>query len=105
MTEVVRIGQVNDLPVGAAMVIEAGERRICVARCVDGYHAIDDRCSHEDESLSEGNIDPDNLEIECWKHGSIFSLETGEAITLPATQPVQVFEVDVHEDEVSVVVP
>ncbi|SVD83361.1 uncharacterized protein METZ01_LOCUS436215, partial [marine metagenome] len=52
-------------------------------------YALDDICSHEDVSLSEGEVDIDECALECWKHGSLFSLETGEALSLPATKSVK----------------
>ena len=54
---------------------------------------IGDRCSHADESLSEGDLWIDECEIECPKHGSTFDLRTGEPQALPATEPVPVYEV------------
>ena len=63
---------------------------------------IGDRCSHADYSLSEGEIYADEREIECWKHGSTFSLETGEPQSLPATQSVPTYRV--HIDDGNVVV-
>jgi 3-phenylpropionate/trans-cinnamate dioxygenase ferredoxin subunit len=50
--------------------------------------------------LSEGEVICDSKEIECWKHGSTFSLETGEPQTLPATQPVPVYDIRVEGDDV-----
>jgi len=47
-----------------------------------------DRCTHGDVSLSGGIVDPDECTLECPKHGSEFSLETGEALSLPALKPV-----------------
>jgi 3-phenylpropionate/trans-cinnamate dioxygenase ferredoxin subunit len=105
MGSVVPIGRADQIPIGSAVVVQVGGRRICVARCVDGFHAIDDTCSHEAEPLSEGDMDPETCEIECWKHGSVFSLETGEALSPPANHSVQVFEVAIEDDEVSVIVP
>ena len=64
-----------------------------VVRIGDDFYAIGDTCSHADFSLSEGDVWADELEIECPKHGSTFSLTTGEPQTLPATQPVPVYEV------------
>ena len=58
------------------------------------------RCTHQDFSLSEGEVDEDEREIECWKHGSTFSLETGEPQSLPATKPVPVYDVRVDGDDV-----
>ena len=52
-------------------------------RIGDDFHAIGDRCTHADISLAEGEVDEDDCTIECWKHGSTFSLETGEPQTMP----------------------
>ncbi|HEX2118978.1 MAG TPA: non-heme iron oxygenase ferredoxin subunit, partial [Acidimicrobiales bacterium] len=71
-------------------------------RLGDDFYAIGDRCSHADYSLSEGEIWPDEKEIECWKHGSTFSLVSGEPQSLPATQPVPVYTVRVEGDDVFV---
>ena len=46
----------------------------------------------------------DSHEIECWKHGSVFSLETGAPATFPATQPVPVFDARVVDGMIEVVV-
>jgi 3-phenylpropionate/trans-cinnamate dioxygenase ferredoxin subunit len=51
-------------------------------------------------SLSEGDVDPDDVEIECVRHGSTFSLVTGEAMSLPATKPTPVYRVEVIDGDV-----
>ncbi|MCX6500932.1 MAG: non-heme iron oxygenase ferredoxin subunit [Microbacterium sp.] len=61
-------------------------------------HAIGDTCTHGDVSLAEGFVDGDTLE--CWAHGSAFSLRTGRPLNLPAYEPVPVFEVTVDGDDV-----
>ena len=80
-----------DLAPGSATRFEVGGRAIAVIRLGDDVYAIGDTCSHADVSLSEGEVWCDSKEIECWKHGSLFSMETGEPQTLPATQPVPVY--------------
>ncbi len=100
-----RLCGVGDLAVGEARRFDAGGVQICLVRCSDGFRAVADTCSHEDFSLSEGAVDPDACEIECWKHGSAFSLLDGEPLTLPATRPVAVYEVLVDGADVSVVLP
>ena len=75
---------------------------VCVVRLGDDFYAIGDTCSHANVSLSEGEIDPGDKHIECWKHGSRFSLETGEPDCLPATKPVPVYTVKVDGDDVYV---
>ncbi len=71
-------------------------------RIDDDVYAIGDRCSHQDISLSEGEVLVEERQIECWKHGSTFSLETGEPQTLPATRPVPVYAVRVVDGQVEV---
>jgi 3-phenylpropionate/trans-cinnamate dioxygenase ferredoxin component len=77
---------------------------ICVVRFPDKVYAIGDTCSHADISLSEGEVNCDDHEIECWKHGSAFSLRDGEPQTLPATRPVPVYDAFISGDDIVVVV-
>ncbi len=92
----------DELAPGVALRVEIAGRAICVVRCSSGVRAIDDTCSHEDYSLAEGTVDAETCEIECFKHGSLFSLETGEPLTFPATQPVAVHHVEIVGDDVVV---
>ena len=78
--------------------------RIAVVRIDDTYYAIGDTCSHAEVSLSEGEVICESKEIECWKHGSTFSLIDGKPQSLPATRPVPVYDLRVDGDEVSVVI-
>ena len=92
----------EEIPAGAARRFDVGGHRIAVVRIGERFYAVGDRCSHADFSLSEGEVWPEDLEIECPKHGSTFSLVTGEPQTLPATTPVPVYELTVEGDEVFV---
>jgi len=96
---------VKDVETGSARRFDVDGHRLCVVHLGDDYYVIDDTCTHADYSLSEGDIWEDDLEIECPKHGSTFSLETGEPATLPATQPVRVYEVKIDGDDVVVTNP
>ncbi|MEZ5219027.1 MAG: non-heme iron oxygenase ferredoxin subunit [Ilumatobacteraceae bacterium] len=87
---------------GTARKVEAEGRAIAVVRIDDRVYAIGDTCSHADISLSEGEVICETAELECWKHGSAFSLETGEPQTLPATQPVPVYDAAVEDGMVVV---
>lgn len=73
---------------------------VAVVRIGDDVYALGDTCSHADVSLSEGELFCDDREIECWKHGSTFSLVTGEPQSLPATRPVPVFVARVDDGQV-----
>ena len=100
-----RLCALDEIQPGEARRFDVGQNRICVVRIGDDVYALGDRCSHADYSLAEGEVYEDERTIECWKHGSTFSLETGEPQTLPATKPVPVYEVTVNDGDVSVVLP
>ena len=105
MSTPVRLCGVNDVAPGTSRRVDVAGLRIAVVRIGDDWYAIADRCSHADESLSEGDVWTDEREIECPKHGSTFSLLTGEPQTLPATRAVPVYEVRVEGDDVMLVAP
>jgi 3-phenylpropionate/trans-cinnamate dioxygenase ferredoxin subunit len=97
-----RLCAVDDLAPGEARRFEVGRHKICLVRIDDRFYAIGDVCTHADVSLAEGEVFPDELEIECWKHGSSFSLVTGEPSALPATKPEPVYDVTVVDGDVMV---
>jgi 3-phenylpropionate/trans-cinnamate dioxygenase ferredoxin subunit len=100
-----RVCSVKDVEAGSAKRFDVDGQRLCVAHVGDDFYVIDDTCSHADYSLSEGDVWEDEREIECPKHGSTFSLETGDPATLPATQPVRVYDVKIDGDDVVVTMP
>ena len=97
--------RIEEIESGDARRFDVGGLRIALVRIGDDFYAIGDRCTHEDYSLAEGEVWEDELELECPRHGSTFSLTTGEAASLPATTAVPVYEVNVSEGEVAVLVP
>ena len=105
MGEKVVIGSVDDFQNGSAARVDVEGHRIAIVRIGDDFYALGDRCSHADFPLSEGDVYPEDKELECLKHGSTFSLETGKPTTLPATRAVPVYEVLVEEDKVWVLLP
>ena len=81
---------------GDMRTIRAGERAVLVVRLDDGYHAVDDTCTHERCSLGEGWLEDGIVECPC--HGATFDARTGTALTLPATKPLRVYPVRVGPD-------
>jgi 3-phenylpropionate/trans-cinnamate dioxygenase ferredoxin subunit len=106
----VAVLKVDDVKPGSAGRVDIDGHRIAIVRIPnadgpDDWYALGDECSHADYSLSEGDVWEDEREIECPKHGSTFSLESGEPRTLPATQPVPVYTVRIDGDDVLVTLP
>ena len=91
---------------GASELVENQAKRVVVGGVpialvkdsAGDIHAIGDTCTHGDISLSEGFIEGEA--IECWAHGSQFSLLTGEPLNLPAYEPVPVFTVELVDGDI-----
>jgi 3-phenylpropionate/trans-cinnamate dioxygenase ferredoxin subunit len=98
----IAVCKVGDVTPGSAIRVDKDGHRLAVVRIGDDWYALGDRCSHAEASLAEGEVWADECEIECPKHGSAFSLKTGDALTLPATQPVPTYTVRVDGDNVFV---
>ena len=98
----VRACSLSELADAVAHQVDVGGCPVALVRLGDTVYAIGDTCSHAEVSLAEGIVDTDECALECWKHGSLFSLESGEALTLPATRPVPIYVVRVDGDDVFV---
>jgi 3-phenylpropionate/trans-cinnamate dioxygenase ferredoxin subunit len=104
VSELARIAAAKVEP-GTAVRLDGGPDGVCLVRLGDQFYAVSDRCSHANVSLSEGEIDDEECTVECWKHGSTFSLLDGLPQSLPATQPVPVYKVERDGDEIVVSEP
>ena len=104
MAEWIRIGDAATIPRGHAARVDVGDLPIAVFNVNGEFHALDDTCSHAMAALSEGELHPDSCSVECPLHGSQFDLRTGEAVSLPAVEPVRVHRVEGREGELWVAV-
>src|SRR4051794_31470083 len=94
MATEVTVCRLDELPPGAMRLVEVDGRKIGVFHSSDGeLYAIEDRCSHDDGPLAEGEFDAAACTVECPRHGSLFDLRSGRPKTLPAFKPVQIFPV------------
>jgi 3-phenylpropionate/trans-cinnamate dioxygenase ferredoxin subunit len=101
-----RVCGVDDLEQDAALRVVVGGTPVAIVKDANGdIFAIGDTCTHGDISLAEGFVEDagkDGPSLECWAHGSKFSLISGRPLTLPAYQPVPVFKVTVEGSDVLV---
>ena len=97
-----RVCSTTDVAEGAARRFDVDGLRLCVVHLGNDWYAIGDECTHADFSLAEGDVWADECEIECPKHGSTFSLTTGEPQALPATRPVPTYPLHIEGDDVMV---
>ena len=100
----VDIGELSDFAQGVPRQLKVAGRTLVGVRVDGRVFVLDDRCSHEEFSLSEGEVDLETEEIECARHGAMFDLATGEPRSLPATRAVRTFAVEVLDGNVVVAI-
>jgi 3-phenylpropionate/trans-cinnamate dioxygenase ferredoxin subunit len=98
----VDICPVEELPPGAKRVVRWEDLEIGIVNCGGEVLAIEDRCSHDDGDLMEGDVDEDTCTVECPRHGSVFDLRTGKPLNLPAYVPIDTFAVEVDDGVIKV---
>lgn len=102
MAEYQTVASLDELPDGEMKQVSLSGELIGLYRVGDQVFAINDICSHEEAYLTEGEFEPELLEVECPRHGSRFNVENGEVRILPATKPVAAYEVKIEGDLVLV---
>lgn len=98
-----KLGPVSEVPHGSARVFTVAGKRIAVCNVEGKIYAIDDRCTHDNGPLGEGELI--GCEIECPRHGARFDVRTGKALCLPGVGAVETFSVDVRDEQIFVGVP
>jgi 3-phenylpropionate/trans-cinnamate dioxygenase ferredoxin subunit len=100
MTETIDICPVSELPPGSMKLVEWEDLEIGIFNCSGTIYAIEDRCSHDNGTLIDGELNQDDCTVECPRHGSRFDLRTGKPLTLPAYVPVDTFQVTIEDDQI-----
>lgn len=98
----ITVGPVEELPPGSVKIVHAGQVAVGVYNLKGEFYAIEDRCSHDDGPLAEGEFDPDRGVAICPRHGANFDIRTGRPLTLPAYEPVETFPVVVEDGVVKI---
>ncbi len=98
----IEVCPLDELGPGKMRLVPAGPLTVGVFNCDGKLYAIEDRCSHDDGPLAEGDWDPEACVVVCPRHGSRFDLETGIPMSLPAFEAVRTFPVAVRDGVVFV---
>jgi nitrite reductase/ring-hydroxylating ferredoxin subunit len=99
----VSVAKTADLGPGEMTYVEVGDEPVCLINLDGTFYALNDVCTHQEASLSDGTILGD--EIECPLHGGAFEIRTGQPTSFPVVTPVETYQVRVVDDEVQVAVP
>jgi 3-phenylpropionate/trans-cinnamate dioxygenase ferredoxin subunit len=100
MAEFVKVASRGELPPGGKALTEVDGRPIAVFNVDGRFYAVDDVCTHDGGPLAEGVLD--GFEIQCPRHGARFDVRSGEALCLPAFEPVTAHRVEVRGDDIYV---
>ena len=100
MPQVIEVCSLEQLQPGEMRLVEWEDLEIGVFNCAGTVYAIEDRCSHDNGPLVEGELDQEDCTIECPRHGSRFDLKTGQPKTLPAYVPVDTFQVIIEDEKI-----
>ena len=101
----IEVCPVDELPPGEVKIVHVGALALGVYNLNGEFYALEDRCSHDDGPLAEGDFDPDLGVAICPRHGANIDIRTGVPRTLPAVEPVATFPVVIEDGTVKVEVP
>jgi len=101
----IEVASAAEFPPGSSKIVRQGTLFVGVYNCGGELYAIEDRCSHDDGPLCEGDWDADDGVVICPRHGANFDIRTGDALTLPAFQPVSTYRVHVADGQVRLELP
>ena len=98
----VNVAPLDEFPPGSVKIVRAGEIAVGVYNLGGELYAIEDRCSHDNGPLAEGDFDPDEGVAICPRHGARIDIRSGRPLSLPAVLPVETFPVTVEDGIVKV---
>ena len=98
----VEVADANSFPPGSSKIVRDGDLWVGVYNCGGELYALEDRCSHDDGPLCEGEWEHDECRVICPRHGSAFDLRSGRPLSLPAFEPVETYPVVVEDGVVKV---
>ena len=90
----------DDIPPGSPKRVEAGEPALLICNVDGAFYAIEDVCTHDGGPLDQGELQ--GCRIMCPRHGALFDVTTGAALTLPAVVPLETYPVRTEGDDVLV---
>ncbi len=92
----------DELPPGRVKIVHVGLEAVCVYNLGGELYGLEDRCSHDDGPLCEGDFDAEEGVVVCPRHGANFDIRTGEPLTRPATEPVATYPIRIEDGVVKI---
>ncbi len=98
MAKYVKVARAEDIAPGEKRILEVNGTLVVVINLDGQFYAIEDVCTHDGGPLGEGRLE--GAQIICPRHGARFDVRTGDALTLPAFEPVSTYDVKVEGGDV-----
>ncbi|MFN8440917.1 MAG: non-heme iron oxygenase ferredoxin subunit [Caldilineaceae bacterium] len=98
MSDLIKVATVDELPVGGRKILDVDNVSVALFNIDGTIYAIEDRCTHDDGPLAEGELS--GCTITCPRHGARFDVRSGKALSFPAFEPTNVYEVQLRGNEV-----
>ncbi|MGI9496107.1 MAG: non-heme iron oxygenase ferredoxin subunit [Mariniblastus sp.] len=100
MSEYTIVASVAEIDDGSTRLVEVDDRLVILSRIGDEFYCIDDICTHDGGTLSDGPHQ--GCEIACPRHGAKFDLRNGKALSMPATQDTVSHQVKVENGSIMI---
>lgn len=100
MSRFVLVGHTYEIPPGEKRIVEVNGAPVVVVNLDGRFFALEDVCTHDGGPLGEGELREGRLI--CPRHGASFDVQTGDALTLPAFEPVPIYEVRIEGNDILV---
>ena len=104
MSRFIQVAKRDEIPVGESMLVEVEDVRVALFNLEGTIYAIEDVCTHDGGPLVEGEI-VNGCQVECPRHGARFDIRTGAALSFPAFEATNTYEVKVEGDDVLIESP
>ncbi len=100
MADFVKVATVKEIPSGTMKPFEIGHDRFVLCHTDDGFFAVEDTCTHDNEPISNGELR--DHEVVCPRHGARFDIRDGSVKAPPALVPLETYEVKVEGEDIYV---
>ena len=100
MAEFITVATVDEIPPGERLIVEIGRRWVAIFNLDGNFHAIEDRCTHDDGPLAEGEVV--GCQVICPRHGARFDIRDGKVLSAPALVDVPTFETRVIGEDIQI---
>ena len=103
MADWIKVATLEECPPGSLRSVMVGMEPVVLANVDGTIHACQNRCTHEDLPLSDGELEGEILV--CTYHGARYDVASGAPRGLPAVKPLKCFEVEVRDDGIYILAP